>query len=140
MRRIVARRGVSGVREKSWTELRRLTGVASLERLTVTRRSPSGRVVGLVAVGADGSTSEWTGFEIRRVLELPETLFSMHLRSEPDGERVVRFLGRGWGHGVGLCQNGAYGLARAGMTFDRILGHYYRGIEIVRWDDLPAKR
>ncbi len=128
------------VREKSWTELRRLTGVASLERLTVTRRSPSGRVVGLVAVGADGSTSEWTGFEIRQVLELPETLFSMHLRSEPDGERIVRFLGRGWGHGVGLCQNGAYGLARAGMTFDRILGHYYTGIEIVRWDDLPAKR
>jgi stage II sporulation protein D len=128
------------VREKSWTELRELTGMPNLERLTVTRRSRSGRVVGLVAVGADGATSEWTGFEIRQILELPETLFTMHLRTEPDGEKIVHFLGRGWGHGVGLCQNGAYGLARAGMTFDRILGHYYTGIEIVRWDGLQSKR
>jgi len=126
------------VREKSWTELRRLTGVPTLERLTIIRRSRSGRVVGLAAVGAGGTTTEWTGFEIRRVLELPETLFSMHLRTEPDGEKMVHFLGRGWGHGIGLCQNGAYGLARAGMTFDRILGHYYTGIEIVRWDGLQT--
>jgi stage II sporulation protein D len=128
------------VREKSWTELRNLTGVPTLERLTVTRRSRSGRVVGLVAVGAGGETTEWTGFEIRRVLELPETLFAMHLRTDPDGEKMVHFLGRGWGHGVGLCQNGAYGLARAGMTFDRILGHYYTGIEIVRWDGLQSTK
>jgi hypothetical protein len=128
------------VREKSWTELRKLTGVPTLERLTVTRRSRSGRVVGLAAVGAGGVTTEWTGFEIRRVLELPETLFAMHLRTEPDGEKMVHFLGRGWGHGIGLCQNGAYGLARAGMTFDRILGHYYTGIEIVRWDGLQLSR
>jgi stage II sporulation protein D len=128
------------VREKSWTELQRLTGMPDLQRLTVTKRARSGRVVGLAAVGAGGQTTEWTGFEIRRVLELPETLFDMHLRSEPDGERVVHFLGRGWGHGVGLCQNGAYGLARAGMTFDRILGHYYTGVEIVRWDDLQSPR
>jgi len=124
------------VREKSWTELKKLTGVPTLQRLTVTRRSRSGRVVGLAAVGAGGETTEWTGFEIRRVLELPETLFAMHLRTEPDGEKMVHFLGRGWGHGIGLCQNGAYGLARAGMTFDRILHHYYTGIEIVRWDGL----
>ncbi len=128
------------VREKSWTELRELTGMRTLERLTVTRRSRSGRVVGLVGVGADEATTEWTGFEIRQLLELPETLFTMHLRTEPDGEKMVHFLGRGWGHGVGLCQNGAYGLARAGMTFDRILGHYYTGIEIVRWDSLQSKR
>ena len=126
------------VREKSWTELRRLTGVPTLQRLTVTRRSRSGRVVGLAAIGAGGAITEWTGFEIRRVLELPETLFAMHLRTDPDGEKMVHFLGRGWGHGIGLCQNGAYGLARAGMTFDRILGHYYTGIEIVRWDGLQT--
>jgi stage II sporulation protein D len=45
----------------------------------------------------------------------------------------VRFLGRAWGHGVGLCQNGAFGLARSGMTFDQILAHYYTGIELVHW-------
>ena len=52
----------------------------------------------------------------RRSLDLPENLFSMHVLSKPDGRRVVRFLGRGWGHGVGLCQNGSYGLARAGRS------------------------
>jgi stage II sporulation protein D len=35
--------------------------------------------------------------------------------------------GRGWGHGVGLSQYGAYGLARAGTAFDQILAHYYPG-------------
>jgi stage II sporulation protein D len=35
--------------------------------------------------------------------------------------------GRGWGHGVGLSQWGAYGLARRGVGYDRILAHYYRG-------------
>jgi hypothetical protein len=37
----------------------------------------------------------------------------MDLRTGVDGETIVRFLGRGWGHGIGLCQNGAYGLARS---------------------------
>jgi stage II sporulation protein D len=121
------------VRDKSWTEMERLLGVDSLERLTVTRRSPSGRVVGLAAVSKNGATREWTGFDIRQALELPETLFAMHLRSDPAGNRRVHFLGRGWGHGVGLCQNGAYGLARVGMDYERILKHYYSGIEIVMW-------
>jgi stage II sporulation protein D len=35
--------------------------------------------------------------------------------------------GRGWGHGVGLSQYGAFGLARQGTTYDRILAHYYPG-------------
>jgi stage II sporulation protein D len=110
-----------------------MLGMSDLERLQVTARSPSGRVVGLLATGRSGARKEWKGFEVRQVLGLPETLFGMHLRTTPDGERMVRFLGRGWGHGVGLCQNGAYGLARAGQEFEQILGHYYTGIQIVRW-------
>jgi stage II sporulation protein D len=38
--------------------------------------------------------------------------------------------GRGWGHGVGMSQWGAYGYARRGSTYDEILGHYYPGTEI----------
>jgi hypothetical protein len=121
------------VREHSWSDLERMLGVPELERLQVTRRSRSGRVVGLAAIDRSGAVTEWTGFDVRRALELPETLFAMHLRTRPDGERAVHFLGRGWGHGVGLCQNGAYGLARAGRPFEEILGHYYTGIRVVRW-------
>ena len=35
--------------------------------------------------------------------------------------------GRGWGHGVGMAQWGAYGFAREGATYDEILAHYYKG-------------
>lgn len=126
------------VRDRSWPELERSLGVSDLERLTVTARSPSGRVVGLAAVSRTGSLKEYRGFDVRRALDLPETLFTMNLRTTPEGERRVHFLGRGWGHGVGLCQNGAYGLARSGMEFEQILKHYYTGIQVVRWPG-PAR-
>ena len=104
-----------------WVAVSNMSGSSTKSGEPMGSRSPSGRVVGLIAVSASGANREWSGFDVRRALELPETLFSMHLRQTPDGEKRVRFLGRGWGHGVGLCQNGAFGLARAGMNFEQIL-------------------
>jgi stage II sporulation protein D len=127
------------VRTRSWSELERKLGVEELQRLTVTRRSKSGRVVGLEAVSRNGGSTRWQGFDVREALELPETLFTMQLRTSAEGGKEVRFLGRGWGHGVGLCQHGAYGLARVGMDFEQILKHYYSGIEIVRWPGSPDR-
>jgi stage II sporulation protein D len=42
------------------------------------------------------------------------------------------FYGRGWGHGVGMDQTGAYGMALEGSTFEQILKHYYTGIELTK--------
>jgi stage II sporulation protein D (peptidoglycan lytic transglycosylase) len=42
------------------------------------------------------------------------------------------FTGRGWGHGVGLCQVGAYGLAKQGLSYAQILKAYYTGIELTK--------
>ncbi|HXM79626.1 MAG TPA: hypothetical protein VOA00_10365, partial [Thermoanaerobaculia bacterium] len=56
----------------------------------------------------------------------------------PQGELEFLFLGRGWGHGVGMCQNGAYGMSLAGATYDEILRHYYTGVEIVPGNTLAA--
>ena len=42
----------------------------------------------------------------------------------------MMFYGRGWGHGVGMCQVGAYGMALDGATFEEILTKYYKGIEL----------
>lgn len=120
-------------RERRWDELEASLGEPELERLEIARRGRSGRVVALAVVDRDGERRLVEGFDVRRALDLPETLFDMQIRTRPDGERTAHFLGRGWGHGVGLCQNGAYGLARAGMTFDGILRHYYTGIEIIGW-------
>ena len=48
------------------------------------------------------------------------------------GEPVFVIHGRGWGHGVGMSQWGAHGLARRGADYRRILTHYYRGTTIGR--------
>ena len=44
---------------------------------------------------------------------------------------AVVFAGKGWGHGVGLCQVGAYGMALRGATYRQILSHYYRGTRVL---------
>ena len=43
---------------------------------------------------------------------------------------AILITGHGWGHGVGMCQVGAFGMALEGATFDRILKKYYTGIEL----------
>ena len=48
----------------------------------------------------------------------------------------VFFKGRGWGHGVGMCQWGAYGMARAGMDYREILVHFYPGTTISSVDEI----
>ena len=40
------------------------------------------------------------------------------------------FEGHGFGHGAGMCQYGARGMARKGYTYDRILAHYYRNTRL----------
>jgi stage II sporulation protein D len=121
-------------RERSWDELEARLGEPDLDRLEIVRRGRSNRVVSLAVIDRRGNRRLIEGFEVRRALDLPETLFEMHLGTLPNGDRVAHFFGRGWGHGVGLCQNGAYGLARAGMTFDEILTHYYTGVTVEPWN------
>ena len=68
---------------------------------------------------------------------LPETFPSNRLSiGTEDG--VVRVRGRGWGHGVGLSQWGAHGLALQGASYREILGHYYSGVSLGRVSDSGA--
>jgi stage II sporulation protein D len=46
------------------------------------------------------------------------------------GANAVEFTGHGWGHGCGLCQYGAKGLAELGKTFDAIVKFYYPDTEL----------
>ena len=48
------------------------------------------------------------------------------------GDKWEFLAGIGYGHGVGMCQCGAQGMARKGETAEQILFHYYRGSKIVR--------
>ena len=105
-----------------------------------------GKLVGLVRsrTSAQGRLLElvWKGSQGEQVLRGNELRFTLGLRSNwvvdfrprsAKGEIVeVDVKGRGWGHGVGLCQMGAVELARRGWLFERILKHYYQGVELVR--------
>jgi SpoIID/LytB domain protein len=70
---------------------------------------------------------------IRRLLGgLRSSMFLVAPVAGPDGKPAAfRFTGGGWGHGVGMCQTGATGMAAAGKTYQEILGHYYAGSRLV---------
>lgn len=55
-------------------------------------------------------------------------------------EDTILIKGRGFGHGVGLCQWGSLGLARAGWVYSDILGFYFGGAEIVTFDTIEEKQ
>jgi stage II sporulation protein D len=67
---------------------------------------------------------------------LPQPVPSEWFRAEVEGQTLV-IEGRGWGHGVGMVQWGAYGKARRGLSYDQILSAYYGGLR-PRRVDLPA--
>jgi stage II sporulation protein D len=103
-----------------------------LRDLQVVERGVSGRVAVLRLVGSRGRYTV-RGFRIRSVLGLEETLFTVDLQRAPDGSiSRATFTGRGWGHGVGLCQVGAYGMALRGEGYRDILHHYYTGVDLVK--------
>ena len=74
------------------------------------------------------------GREIRELLELDSTDFTWQRANG-----VVTIQTKGWGHGVGMSQYGADGMAKDGMTYDKIVEHYYQGIEIAGIDHFAEK-
>ena len=92
----------------------------------------SGRVVELAVLGGrDREELVLRGLKVRFGLGLRESLFVID--RETDGRGAVQrfvFTGKGWGHGVGLCQVGAAGMAQAGSRFESILTHYYTGVRL----------
>ena len=107
-------------------------GIGQITDLRVVSRGSSHRVTDLEIVGTDG-TSHVRGGRIRSALGLREQLFVIDREYDENG-RIVEFTfsGRGWGHGVGMCQVGAYGLAKQGWSYEQILKAYYTGIELTR--------
>lgn len=108
----------------------RYGAVGAVKDVVPRRIGNSGRVVDLAVVGADDELV-LKGLRIRFALGLKENLFVID-RELGDQGQVAQFVftGKGWGHGVGLCQVGAYGMARAGTPFARILSHYYPGTSL----------
>lgn len=112
--------------------INRRVSVGRLDDLQVVRRGVSGRAVELRVVGSAG-TATVRGFDVRRLLDLRESLMVIEPQRDAQGRlEAVVFAGKGWGHGVGLCQVGAYGMALRGASYREILAHYYRNIAVRR--------
>lgn len=104
--------------------------VGAFQDLRVIARGPSERPLQTEIVGTKGQTAV-RALRIRTLLGLRDSLFSYDIERNAQGEVLgIMFYGRGWGHGVGMCQVGAYGMALEGATYEQILKKYYKGIEL----------
>jgi stage II sporulation protein D len=98
--------------------------VGRITAIEVTERTASLRAVSVAVRGTRGSV-QLRGNDLRRMVgydTLKSTLFAVAV----DG-RVAHFAGRGYGHGVGMCQWGAKGMAEQGYGVREILRYYYPG-------------
>ncbi len=86
----------------------------------VVNRTESGRA-DLVRIGGQN----YAGHDVRGKLALRSANFT----ARADGDGII-FTTVGYGHGVGLCQYGANGMAKAGCSYRDILAHYYQGIAV----------
>ena len=107
----------------------RLSRSGALASLAVKERTPTGRIRTLSLTDSKGRFVDIAAKDFRQALGsdvIRSTNFSFVLDKE-----TVLFSGRGWGHGVGLCQWGALGMSKAGSSYVDILAFYYPGAKIV---------
>jgi SpoIID/LytB domain protein len=109
-----------------------LGSIIGLEPL---ERGPGGHIIRLKITGSERT------FTIGKELEIRSALSESHLKSanftverqDIDADGVpARFIlhGKGWGHGVGMCQIGAAVMGEQGYTYEQILSHYYKNANI----------
>lgn len=114
-------------------------GVGEIVNVRADARSRSGRVWRLVVTTTTGEITI-PSYSIRQVLRrggasgsvLRSNLFKIDVLRDPESRRATAIVasGGGSGHGVGLCQSGALGMARAGRDAAAILAHYYPGTRL----------
>ncbi|HMK44712.1 MAG TPA: SpoIID/LytB domain-containing protein [Dissulfurispiraceae bacterium] len=113
-------------------ELEKASGVPGLLDLSVDSYTASGRIRFFSAIIANGSVKV-PAAELRKNLgwdRLPSTLVTNVLR---DGELII-IEGRGYGHGVGMCQWCALQMAKDGKTYRDILAHFYPGTTLQQYE------
>lgn len=105
-------------------------GMGEIRSISILKKSGTGRVITL-AVRHSGGISKMSGRDFREAVGL-ENLRSTDFTVKAKGD-LISFAGSGGGHGVGMCQWGAKGMADDGRTYKQILKWYYPGITIRRY-------
>jgi len=108
----------------------RSLNLGEIRGMRVIERGPSERPVSTEITGSLRKANV-RALNLRTMLGLRDSLFYFDEERNAKGELIgMSFYGQGWGHGVGMCQIGAYGMALDGAMYDQILKKYYTGIEL----------
>ncbi|MEB3336637.1 MAG: SpoIID/LytB domain-containing protein [Leptolyngbyaceae bacterium] len=118
---------------------KRITGIGNILSLQVKGQTPTGRVASMKIIG-DAGTRVMKGNEVRSALGLRSTLFTINPQFGSTGNKqsqqsipiAFQVTGRGFGHGLGMSQWGAYNLAQQGYNYQQIVLHYYTGTTLAK--------
>lgn len=107
--------------------------VGRIDEIQLGDRGVSGRLKWVRIHGSQKTETIHKELPIRLAFGgLPSAFFVLETKTAQDGTRSYVFTGGGRGHGVGMCQHGAQGMAEAGMTYRDILRHFFTGVTIER--------
>lgn len=126
-----------------------ISGAGQIQDMTVTDRGPGGIAGELTVIGTDGTVTIKGQSAIRSALgnpsliitkkdggtmtgsaTLPSAFIAIEKRTGEDGSLSFHIYGGGFGHGVGMSQNGAQGMAKTGKGYKQILDFFYHGTEL----------
>lgn len=120
----------------------------TVKDIQVKKRGKSGRIV-ILSFITDKGIFDVKGDDIRGILKFKsqygyyQNLYSTRFnisKKEENGKITWTVEGSGWGHGLGMCQFGALGLAKKGATASQILRKYYKGTDIGDYYRLPENK
>lgn len=113
----------------------RMPSFHSVLRIESSGTLPGGRQARITVVTDNGNLTVW-GDKVRWLFRMPKnperTLPSANFDITQNAQGLL-LSGKGYGHGIGMCQMGVRARAKAGQTVEQILLHYYQGAELVRW-------
>ena len=117
-----------------------ISTIGNFRSMQVVRRGQAGNIMELRLTGDQADVLVLTEFNIRSLLRpaqlnnaiMPSAFFTFEKIINAYGltERII-FHGGGHGHGVGMSQNGVFGMVERGYSFDEILRHFYPGTELL---------
>ena len=110
--------------------------IGSIKDISILERDRSDRIRNLRITSREGTVLTIAGKDFREVIG-PNDIKSNNYEIKMEGYYIT-FTGKGWGHGVGMCQWGALGMAEQQFNYKQILAYYYPGSQLVDYHDLQT--
>ena len=111
--------------------------VGSIKDISIVDRDRSERIEHLKITGKNGEELVIKGKDFRDLMG-PNVLLSNNYEIVMQGY-YVNFVGKGWGHGVGMCQWGALGMAKQQFNYQQILAYYYPQSVLMDYHEIHPK-